>query len=178
MIDNTMPSPYLCRPFDWGADIVVHSATKYIGGHGTTIGGVLVESGKFDWGNGKFPDMVAPSKGYHGVKFWETFGDFAYTMKARMEVLRVHGSSLAPLSAWLLLQGLETLHVRMERHVRKRAASRRISRNASARRMGQLARTEVKSLLRAGQEIFPRNRWRARRIERDDVRHQGRRLGR
>ena len=117
MIDNTMPSPYLCRPFEWGADIVVHSATKYIGGHGTTIGGVLVESGKFDWGNGKFPDMVAPSKGYHGVKFWETFGDFAYTMKARFEVLRVHGSSLAPLSAWLLLQGLETLHVRMERHV-------------------------------------------------------------
>ncbi len=117
MIDNTMASPYLCRPFDWGADIVVHSATKYIGGHGTTLGGVLVESGKFDWGNGKFPDMVAPSKGYHGVRFWETFGDFAYTMKARMEVLRVHGSSLAPLSAWMLLQGLETLHVRMERHV-------------------------------------------------------------
>jgi O-acetylhomoserine (thiol)-lyase len=117
MIDNTMPSPYLCRPMDWGADIVVHSATKYMGGHGTTIGGVLVEAGRFDWGNGKFPDMVLPSKGYHGVKFWETFGDFAYTMKARMEVLRVHGSSLAPLSAWLLLQGLETLHVRMERHV-------------------------------------------------------------
>jgi O-acetylhomoserine (thiol)-lyase len=117
MIDNTMASPYLCRPFDWGADIVVHSATKYLGGHGTTIGGVLVESGRFDWGNGKFPDMVAPSKGYHGVKFWETFGDFAYTMKARFEVLRVHGSSLAPLSAWLLLQGIETLHVRMERHV-------------------------------------------------------------
>ena len=117
MIDNTMPSPYLCRPLDWGADIVVHSATKYMGGHGTTIGGVLVEAGRFDWGNGKFPDMVLPSKGYHGVKFWETFGDFAYTMKARMEVLRVHGSSLAPLSAWLLLQGLETLHVRMDRHV-------------------------------------------------------------
>jgi O-acetylhomoserine (thiol)-lyase len=117
MIDNTMASPYLCRPLDFGADIVVHSATKYMGGHGTTIGGVLVERGRFDWGNGKFPDMVLPSKGYHGVKFWETFGDFAYTMKARMEVLRVHGSSLAPLSAWLLLQGLETLHVRMERHV-------------------------------------------------------------
>jgi O-acetylhomoserine (thiol)-lyase len=117
MIDNTLPSPYLCRPFDWGADIVVHSATKYIGGHGTTLGGVIVERGKFDWGNGKFPDMVAPSKGYHGVKFWETFGDFAYTMKARFEVLRVHGSSLAPMSAWLLLQGLETLHVRMDRHV-------------------------------------------------------------
>ncbi len=117
MIDNTMPTPYLCRPFDWGADIVVHSATKYMGGHGTTIAGVLVESGRFDWGNGKFPDMVAPSKGYHGVKFWETFGDFAYTMKARFEVLRVHGAALAPLSAFLLLQGLETLHVRMERHV-------------------------------------------------------------
>jgi O-acetylhomoserine (thiol)-lyase len=117
MIDNTMASPYLCRPFDWGADIVVHSATKYMGGHGTTIGGVIVERGRFDWGNGKFPDMVLPSRGYHGVKFWETFGDFAYTMKARMEVLRVHGSSLAPMSAWLLLQGLETLHVRMDRHV-------------------------------------------------------------
>jgi O-acetylhomoserine (thiol)-lyase len=117
MIDNTMASPYLVRPFDWGADIVVHSATKYMGGHGTTLGGVIVESGKFDWGNGKFPDMVAPSKGYHGVKFWETFGDFAYTMKARMEVLRVHGAALAPLSAWQLLQGLETLHVRMDRHV-------------------------------------------------------------
>jgi O-acetylhomoserine (thiol)-lyase len=99
MIDNTMASPYLCRPFDWGADIVVHSATKYMGGHGTTIGGVLVERGKFDWGNGKFPDMVLPSKGYHGVKFWETFGDFAFTMKARMEVLRMHGASLAPMSA-------------------------------------------------------------------------------
>jgi O-acetylhomoserine (thiol)-lyase len=115
MIDNTMASPYLCRPFDFGADIVVHSATKYLGGHGTTLGGVLAERGKFDWGNGKFEDMVLPSRGYHGVKFWETFGDFAYTMKARMEVLRVHGSSLAPLSAWLILQGVETLHVRMDR---------------------------------------------------------------
>ncbi|MCS7101080.1 MAG: O-acetylhomoserine aminocarboxypropyltransferase/cysteine synthase [Burkholderiaceae bacterium] len=116
-IDNTMASPFLCRPFDWGADIVLHSATKFIGGHGTTLGGVIVESGRFDWGNGNFPDMVLPSKGYHGVKFWETFGDFAYTMKARFEVLRVHGAALSPISAWLLLQGLETLHVRMERHV-------------------------------------------------------------
>jgi O-acetylhomoserine (thiol)-lyase len=124
MIDNTMASPYLARPFDWGADIVVHSATKYLGGHGTTLGGVLVESGRFDWGNGNFPDMVAPSKGYHGVKFWETFGDFAYTMKARFEVVRVHGSALAPLSAWLLLQGIETLHLRMERHV---ANARRVA---------------------------------------------------
>jgi O-acetylhomoserine (thiol)-lyase len=95
---------------------VVHSATKYLGGHGTTIGGVLVESGRFDWGNGNFPEMVEPSRGYHGVTFWETFGDFAYTMKARMEVLRLHGAALAPLSAFLLLQGIETLHLRMERH--------------------------------------------------------------
>src|SRR5262249_6325308 len=83
-VDNTVPSPYLCRPFEWGADIVVHSATKYIGGHGTTMGGVIVESGKFDWGNGKFPEFTAPSPGYHGVIFHETFGDFGYTMKARM----------------------------------------------------------------------------------------------
>jgi len=129
MVDNTLPSPYLCRPLDWGADIVVHSATKFMGGHGTTIGGVIVERGGFDWGNGKFPDMVAPSKGYHGVKFWETFGDFAYTMKARMEVLRVHGAALAPMSAWLLLQGLETLHVRMERHVQN---ARRVAEHLAA----------------------------------------------
>ena len=126
MIDNTLPSPYLCRPCEWGADIVVHSATKYIGGHGTTLGGVIVESGKFDWGNGKFPDMVAPSKGYHGVKFWETFGDFAYTMKARMEVLRVHGAALAPMSAWQLLQGLETLHVRIDRKSTRLNSSHRL----------------------------------------------------
>jgi O-acetylhomoserine (thiol)-lyase len=118
MIDNTMASPWLCRPFEFGADIVVHSVTKYLGGHGTTLGGAIVESGRFDWGNGRFPDMVAPSKGYHGVRFWETFGDFAYTMKARMEVLRINGAALSPLSAFLLLQGIETLHLRMERHCR------------------------------------------------------------
>jgi O-acetylhomoserine (thiol)-lyase len=117
MIDNTMASPYLCRPIELGADLVVHSLTKYLGGHGTTLGGAIVESGRFDYANGNFPDMTAPSRGYHGVTFWETFGDFAYTMKARMEVLRVHGGALAPLSAWLLLQGIETLHLRMERHV-------------------------------------------------------------
>ena len=116
MIDNTVPSPYLCRPFDWGADIVVHSATKYIGGHGTTMGGVIVESGKFPWDNGKFPGMTEPSRGYHGVRFYETFGDFGYTMRARMEIMRTFGAALSPMAAWQLLQGLETLHVRMERH--------------------------------------------------------------
>jgi O-acetylhomoserine (thiol)-lyase len=116
MVDNTMASPFLCRPIELGADIVVHSLTKYLGGHGTTLGGAIIESGRFDYANGNFPDMVAPSRGYHGVTFWETFGDFAYTMKARMEVLRVHGAALAPLSAFLLLQGIETLALRMQRH--------------------------------------------------------------
>ena len=120
MVDNTVPSPYLCRPFEWGADIVVHSATKYIGGHGTTMGGLIVESGKFPWGDenvrGKFPGMHEPSRGYHGVRFYETFGDFGYTMRARMETLRTFGPALSPFNAWLLLQGLETLPVRMDRH--------------------------------------------------------------
>ena len=116
VVDNTVPSPYLCRPIDWGADIVIHSATKYIGGHGTTMGGVIVESGKFDWGNGKFPEFTTPSPGYHGVIFHETFGDFGFTMKARMEIMRTFGPALAPLSAWLLLQGIESLPVRMDRH--------------------------------------------------------------
>jgi len=116
VLDNTFATPYLCRPFEFGADIVVHSATKYIGGHGTTIGGVMVESGKFPWDNGKFPGMTEPSRGYHGVRFYETFGDFGYTMKARMEIMRTLGPAMSPMSAWLLLQGLETLHVRMDRH--------------------------------------------------------------
>jgi O-acetylhomoserine (thiol)-lyase len=120
MVDNTVPSPYLCRPFEWGADIVVHSATKYIGGHGTTMGGLIVESGKFPWADerirDKFPGMHEPSRGYHGVRFYETFGDFGYTMRARMEILRTFGPALSPFNSWLLLQGLETLPVRMERH--------------------------------------------------------------
>ncbi len=116
VVDNTVPSPYLCRPLEHGADIVVHSATKYIGGHGTTMGGVIVESGKFPWGNGKFPGMTTPSPGYHGVIFHETFGDFGYTMRCRMETMRTFGPALAPFNAWMLLQGLETLPVRMDRH--------------------------------------------------------------
>jgi len=120
MVDNTVPSPYLCRPFEWGADIVVHSATKYIGGHGTTMGGLIVESGRFPWADekirDKFPGMHEPSRGYHGVRFYETFGDFGYTMRARMEILRTFGPTLSPFNAWLLLQGLETLPVRMDRH--------------------------------------------------------------
>ncbi len=116
IVDNTAASPYLCQPLKHGADIVVHSATKFMGGHGTTMGGVVVESGKFPWGNGKFASMTEPSAGYHGVRFFETFGDFAFTMKARMEVLRVYGPTLSPFNAWQLLQGIETLPVRMDRH--------------------------------------------------------------
>lgn len=116
VVDNTFPTPFLCRPFEWGADIVVHSATKFVGGHGTSIGGVLIESGKFPWDNGKFPGMIEPSRGYHGVKFFETFGDFGFTMKARLETLRTMGPALSPFNAFLFLQGLETLPLRMERH--------------------------------------------------------------
>jgi O-acetylhomoserine (thiol)-lyase len=120
VIDNTVPSPFLCNPIAHGADIVVHSATKYLGGHGTTLAGVIVESGRpngaFSWDNGKFPGMTEPSPGYHGVKFYETFGDFGFTMRARMETLRVYGAALSPSSAWQILQGTETLHLRMERH--------------------------------------------------------------
>jgi O-acetylhomoserine (thiol)-lyase len=116
LIDNTVPSPFLCNPLALGADIVVHSATKYLGGHGTTLGGVVVEKGDFPWGNGKFPGMTEPSPGYHGVIFHETFGDFGFTMRCRMETLRVYGAALAPASAWQLLQGIETLPLRMERH--------------------------------------------------------------
>jgi O-acetylhomoserine (thiol)-lyase len=111
-----VPSPYLCNPIAFGADIVVHSATKYLGGHGTTLAGIVVESGRFPWDNGKFPGMTEPSKGYHGVRFFETFGDFGFTMRARMETLRVYGAALAPTSAWQILQGVETLPVRMDRH--------------------------------------------------------------
>ena len=116
VIDNTVPSPVLCNPLQFGADIVVHSATKYLAGHGTTLGGLIVEGGKFPWDNGKFPGMTEPSPGYHGVKFYETFGDFGFSMRCRMETLRVYGAALSPMSAWQILQGVETLPLRMERH--------------------------------------------------------------
>ena len=117
VVDNTFASPWCCRPIDWGADIVVHSATKFICGHGTTMGGVLIDAGRFPWNNGKFPGMTEPSKGYHNLRFFEYFGDFGWLMKARSEMLRDYGSCQSPFNAFLLLQGLETLHVRMERHV-------------------------------------------------------------
>ncbi len=116
VIDNTFATPYLCRPIEHGADIIVHSATKFIGGHGTSIAGALVEAGKFPWDNGNFSHIVDPSPGYHGVRFYETFGDFAFVMKARVETLRDTGPCISPFNSFLLLQGLETLSLRMKQH--------------------------------------------------------------
>lgn len=117
IVDNTFPSPYLLRPIDFGADIVVHSATKFIGGHGTSIGGVIVDSGKFDWAaSGKFPGLTEPDPSYHGVVYTEAVGPIAYVIKARVQLLRDLGAALSPFNSFLLLQGLETLHLRMERH--------------------------------------------------------------
>ncbi|MGE5189901.1 MAG: homocysteine synthase [Gemmatimonadota bacterium] len=129
VVDNTMATPYLLRPFDHGADVVIHSATKFIGGHGTSIGGVVVDSGKFDWGNGRFPGFTEPDPSYHGLKFLEAFGNVpgmgnvAYAVKLRVQLLRDIGPALSPFNAFLFLQGLETLHLRMERHSRNAQAA-------------------------------------------------------
>ena len=118
IVDNTMASPYLCQPIKWGADIVIHSTTKYLSGHGNSMGGVIVESGKFDWRRGgKFPGMTEPDPAYHGLTFHETFGDFGFTTKARAVALRDFGPTMAPLNAFLTITGIETLALRMDRHV-------------------------------------------------------------
>lgn len=118
LIDNTFASPYLCRPIEWGADLVYHSATKFIGGHGTVIGGVLVDGGTFDWeASGKFPTLTEPYEGYHGIDFVDEFGPAAFAARARAEGLRDFGPSMSPDTAFHLIQGCETLPVRMDRHV-------------------------------------------------------------
>ncbi len=122
VIDNTTPTPYLVRPIQHGANVVIHSATKFIGGHGTSIGGLIVDGGNFDWGSGRFPNFTEPDPSYHGLKFWEVFGDFpglgnvAFGIKARVQGLRDLGPALSPFNSFQFLQGLETLHLRMERH--------------------------------------------------------------
>jgi O-acetylhomoserine (thiol)-lyase len=116
MVDNTLPTPYLLQPLKHGADIVVHSTTKFIGGHGTAIGGAIVDGGKFDWTNGRFPEFVEPDPSYHGLRYVEALGPIAYIIKARVQLLRDIGASTTPFNSWLFLQGLETLPVRMERH--------------------------------------------------------------
>ena len=122
LVDNTFATPYLCRPIEWGADIVLHSATKFIGGHGTSIGGVVIDSGKFNWSNGRFPVVAEPSPAYHGLQFHETFGTYGYLMKLRAETLRDLGAAMSPFNAFLFTQGLETLSLRMERHVENAGA--------------------------------------------------------
>ena len=124
MVDNTFATPYLCRPIEHGADIVVHSATKFIGGHGVAIGGVIVESGRFPFDNGRFPLLTEPSPAYHDLMFWENFREYGYLMRARAELLRDIGAAPSPFNSFLLLLGLETLPLRMQRHA-ENAARRR-----------------------------------------------------
>ncbi len=116
VVDNTLATPYLCRPFEWGADIVIHSLTKFIGGHGNSLGGVIVDSGKFNWANGKFPELVEPDPSYHGLSYVEAFGTAAFAAKARVIALRDLGPAISPFNAFLILQGIETLSLRMDRH--------------------------------------------------------------
>ncbi|MEM6785907.1 MAG: O-acetylhomoserine aminocarboxypropyltransferase/cysteine synthase family protein [Myxococcota bacterium] len=117
VVDNTFGTPFLCRPLDHGADLVVHSATKFLGGHGTSIGGIVVDAGRFDWGGGRFPGFTEPVPSYNGLRFWENFGAYAFCTKLRVEQLRDVGACLSPFNAWLLLQGVETLPQRMTEHV-------------------------------------------------------------
>jgi O-acetylhomoserine (thiol)-lyase len=117
IVDNTVASPYLCRPLEWGADVVVHSMTKFIGGHGTSIGGAIIDGGNFDWSNGKFPGFTQPDPSYHGLVYWDALGPASYMAKVRVQLLRDFGPAIAPLNAFLMIQGVETLSLRMERHV-------------------------------------------------------------
>jgi O-acetylhomoserine (thiol)-lyase len=117
VVDNTFATPFLCRPLEHGADIVVQSATKFLGGHGTSIGGIIVDSGRFDWGNGRFPQMTEPIPSYNGLRWWDNFGEYAYATKLRSEQLRDVGASMSPFNAFMLLQGVETLPLRMIEHV-------------------------------------------------------------
>jgi O-acetylhomoserine (thiol)-lyase len=146
IVDNTLATPYLVRPVDHGADVVVHSATKFIGGHGTAIGGVIVDGGRFDWANSsRFPDFTDPDPSYHGIRYTQAFGNLAYIIKARVQLLRDVGAALSPFNAWLLLQGLETLGLRVERH----------SQNAQAVAEYLLTRPQVESVSYAGLPSHP-----------------------
>lgn len=122
VIDNTFASPYLCRPFEWGANVITHSTTKFIGGHGTSIGGVVVDGGNFDWDHERFPNFVEPDPSYHNVSFARDFAPMSFVMKARASILRNIGTCPSPFNSWLFLQGLETLSLRMERHVQNSQA--------------------------------------------------------
>ena len=153
IVDNTFATPYLCRPIEWGADIVIHSATKFIGGHGTSIGGVVVDSGEFNWSNGRFPVIADPSPAYHGLQFHETFGTYGYLMKLRAETLRDLGAAMSPFNAFLFLQGLETLSLRMERHVENAVAVASYLDGARARVERHLPGPADEPLSAAGRQV-------------------------
>lgn len=155
-IDNTFATPYLCRPIEWGADIVINSATKFIGGHGTSIGGVVVEAGKFDWSNGRYPVVADPSPAYHGLAFYETFGMYGYLMKLRAETLRDLGGAMSPFNAFLLLLGLETLPLRMERHVSNAVGVARFLQNHPQVQRVRYAGLDDSPYHRLAQKYLPR----------------------
>ena len=152
IVDNTLATPYLANPLAHGADIVVHSATKFIGGHGTAIGGVIVDGGSFDFGaSGRYAMFTEPDPSYHGLKYWEALGPGSYIAKARVQYLRDLGAAIAPLNAFLFLQGLETLSLRMERHVAERPGRGRVPRGARRGRVGRLPGPGLLPVARAGQ---------------------------
>ncbi len=153
IVDNTMPTPYLVQPFKHGADIVVHSATKFIGGHGTSIGGVIVDGGTFDWTSGRFPGFTEPDPSYHGLRYVEALGPIAYIIKARVQLLRDLGPAVSPFNAWLFLQGLETLPLRMERHSQNALKIAEFLEGASRCELGQLSRPQEPSAARTRGEV-------------------------
>lgn len=157
IVDNTFPTPYLLRPIDFGADIVVHSATKFIGGHGNSIGGVIIDSGKFDWEkSGKFPGLTTPDPSYHGLVYTEAVGENAYIIKARVQLLRDLGATLSPFNSFLFLQGLETLHLRMERHSQNALVVAQFLENHEAVHSVSYAGLESHPSYKLGQKYLPK----------------------
>lgn len=157
IVDNTFPSPYLLRPIEFGADIVVHSATKFIGGHGTSIGGVVIDSGKFDWTkSGKFQGLTEPDPSYHGLVYTEALGEAAYITKLRVQLLRDLGASLSPFNSFLFLQGLETLHLRLERHSQNALAVAKFLENEAAVESVSYAGLESHSSYALAQKYLPK----------------------
>ena len=154
VVDNTLPTPYLCQPLQWGADIVVHSMTKYLGGQGNSVGGAIVEGGRFDWANGKFPLLTEPTEAYHGLRFFETFGNFALTVRNKAIGLRDMGPALSPFNAFLILQGIETLPLRMDRHVANADKVAAWLADQPARRLGLLPPPAAEPHPAAG-EVLP-----------------------
>ncbi len=156
IVDNTVATPYLIQPLRHGADIVVHSATKFLGGHGNSIAGVIVDGGSFDFSsNDKFPQFTEPDPSYHGLAFWPALGPGSYIIKARVQLLRDIGAAISPFNAFLILQGVETLSLRMDRHVAERPEGGGVPRGARPGRVGQLRRPAVEQVARPGRDVRP-----------------------